>query len=508
MANLELYEDDDTTLVAAFPVASERGAWSPTYTVHLWNDLGNDLGQLAENVALIDETESPTTPGVYQRADLPPQDEHWRQWRIVGYDNTGDPSWTVASTAWASLGAYRRALIGDIPANCAVYLELRERPPAAGPATTYAWKLTPIYAEASLPVPPSTTAAGRGILTGVGDYGRTHVVRGVEVTASSPADDEVHVSGGLVLFAGLYAGRVTTDHQLNQTAADGALASGESYIAAVTVGADGVVTVTKGNKAATPTKPTPPAGEKVRAWVTVEKQSGASVIETADIEIPDALWERYDLVAGAGLDATQHAGRAVGGDTYRYHTAPRTLTFDASSTSYVWQLADGSPAITTATDPPADAALGPWHQVVTDGSGITSIVDLRTYADDLVVLHLRGTLPGSPGEVASLLVQHERLQIERLVYRISDNGGGASGQTKLDTKRAPVGSAAATLYTSHATEDTRPTFPHDASTLTNDGSTHEECDLRRGDLLTLESLEHPTGGTPDWAEVYLLCRRP
>ena len=40
------------------------------------------------------------------------------------------------------------------------------------------------------------------------------------------------------------------------------------------------------------------------------------------------------------------------------------------------------------------------------------------------------------------------------------------------------------------------------------GRIHERLELHPGQLLQLVSIEHPTGGTPAWAEAYLLCRRP
>jgi hypothetical protein len=41
------------------------------------------------------------------------------------------------------------------------------------------------------------------------------------------------------------------------------------------------------------------------------------------------------------------------------------------------------------------------------------------------------------------------------------------------------------------------------------GRNHELTVLYTGQLLQLDfSIEHPTGGTPTWAEAYLLCRRP
>jgi len=40
------------------------------------------------------------------------------------------------------------------------------------------------------------------------------------------------------------------------------------------------------------------------------------------------------------------------------------------------------------------------------------------------------------------------------------------------------------------------------------GRIHKLTELHPGQLLQLVSIEHLAGGTPAWAEAYLLCRRP
>jgi hypothetical protein len=50
-------------------------------------------------------------------------------------------------------------------------------------------------------------------------------------------------------------------------------------------------------------------------------------------------------------------------------------------------------------------------------------------------------------------------------------------------------------------------LPFDAADLHQQGRIHELTELHPGQLLELVSIEHPTGGTPTWAEAYLVCRR-
>jgi hypothetical protein len=92
---------------------------------------------------------------------------------------------------------------------------------------------------------------------------------------------------------------------------------------------------------------------------------------------------------------------------------------------------------------------------------------------------------------------------EDVLYRLPGNGGRSAGQTQLDLLLD-----GATLYPSAAQDDHRPAWPFDAADLFVRGRIHERLELHPGQLLQLVSIEHPTGGTPAWAEAYLLCRRP
>ena len=98
---------------------------------------------------------------------------------------------------------------------------------------------------------------------------------------------------------------------------------------------------------------------------------------------------------------------------------------------------------------------------------------------------------------------HDGLILEDVLYRLSDSGGGSAGQTQLDLLLD-----GATLYPSFAQDDHRPAWPFDAAVLLVQGHINELTDLRPGQLLQLTTIENPTGGTPAWAEAYLLCRRP
>lgn len=502
---IEIYEDDDLTLVDALPVTGlEAGVDSDVLTLHVWSDKGG-AGTTRRSVRLHIQVEDRTTPGLYLSTGWPPVDEQWARARIVGYDNGGEATWSVANTDWRALGAFSWLPLGDIPPDCAVYVELKMRPPASAAELAWTWALGTTAEEYATPAPPSLTAVDQGIVHGVGDRGATGILRGCAVSVTSPTeDDEVHVAEGVVEHQGRLYGHLASDHQLNQNdVTPAALTTGQSYWAALTIGA-GTVTVTKGTKGATPTKPALPAGEKLLRYVEVRYQAGGtSEILATDLE-GTLLYDRYLCLAGTGLQVAIHPGRALGGSTFRFSDSIHLVTLAASDTSYLWQLATGLWEDTLDEVPPADTATGPWWEVDTDGSAVTAIRDRRTYAGRTVALRLAGAIPGSVGLVDDLLVEHEELWIEEVTGRVSDNGGGSAGQTMLEVEVNGT-----SIYPSSGTDDQRPVVAYNASDLVHRGGIPDGSRrLRRGDLIEVSTVEHPTGGTPERAELILLCRVP
>lgn len=510
MPVITITDTDNNALVdLANPI--DAGETGGTLSIRVHNEQDNPDGDPAVEVALIVQTEDPETPGTYLSAGLQPQDELWSRLRVIGGGETGgDATYAPDLTGWQLAGAYRRMLLGTIPPGCYVELEYTERSPSTAGALSWRRRLLALVEEYSAPLPSGVAPPLHGILTGVGDAAHTGIVSGLAVTPSDTPDEYIHVGRGLFNGAGLLAGHVISDHELDQddSAAD-TLTAGQAYRALVTAGPGGVPTVTKGLASTDPVDPTPPAGERRLARVTVLYQvGGTSEIGPDDVEDLRVL-DRFALEEPAsGRTAYVHAGEAVGGGTYRYHTGKSPVTVDPSTTAWVWQLATGLFTVhDSATEPPEASALGPWWEITTDTDDITEVRDLRTYADRTVVLSISGSLPGSPGTIDSLLVADEALMIESVLVRWSGNGGGSSGLTKLDLERTPLGGAAATIYTNHATDDARPVLAYNATDLLDLGDgQHEACELRRGDMLTLKSVTHPTGGTPATVDVHVICR--
>ena len=499
---IELFQSDDTTPVTDLAITNyDAGSNSDTLTVHVWNDKGNGGGQAVSDVLFGLRTEDPQSAGSYLATGVPPQDELWGRMRIVGFDNTGDATFSVDNTDWRNVGAFAWLMIGAIPADCAVYVEVRFRPPAAATSTTYRHELISIYDENSQPAPLALHKVAAGIVHGVGDASHSGVLSGCDLSASSTPDDEVHSAPGFWVHKGTLYGKTETDHVGNQT--DGssqALAVGESYWLLITLGA-GTTTETKGDKGTTPVKPAVPAGELFVGYAEVKYDAGGSTIETGDIDTTrPLLYDRYHAVDGGGLTLDIHPGQAVAGGTWRYSAEIMPVALTDDTTNYVWQSAAGTFTATTTSAPPDDAAVL-FFEVLTASGSISSITDRRVTAGELVTLRIRGDISGT-GEIGeSLVVQRERLFVERVFARLSDNGGTA-GSTTLDVELD-----ATTIFTTQtAGKDQRPDFAHDASTLTSSAAVPEVVELRRDQVVTLHVDAVTTGGEPSWAEIYLLCR--
>ena len=345
---IEIYESDDVTLVSdlAFP-SLEAGQDSTVLELHVWNNQGDPGGEDETDLRLVVYLEDPANPGTYLKTGLPPQDELWCRVRLVGQNNAARPEQREILTDWQPIGASADLIIDSLLAGGARHLEVKMRPPSSASQVSYRWRLGIVTGENAYPVPGPVSELGRGILTGVGEPGRAGLVRGGALTASPTPDDQVHVAAATWLHAGRLYGKVGTSHTLGQT--DGsaaALAVGESYVATLSLAAGGV-TVTKGDKAATPTTPAVPAGEVLIDSVTVLYDGGGtSVIDPADLA-GATLYDRYHAAPGAGLELVMHPGFAVAGGTYRYRRGKEALPLTSTATNTVWQLASGAWSVTT-----------------------------------------------------------------------------------------------------------------------------------------------------------------
>ena len=458
-----------------------------------------NTGPDAADLLLVLQAQDPAT-SLWVSSGVPPLDELWPRLRITGQDTANAPAQQLETHVWTPVGTGRALHLATLLSGGLRPGEIRFHPPATAARLTCQFRLAVIAAEHSYPVP---AGARPGILTGLGDYGHSALLRGFQVTAATPAADRVEIAAGQLVhrgrLVGLVAGAVQLD-QLDGTAE--ALAPGQLYYAVLSASATGI-TVTKSRRGSAPARPAPPVWEPPLAAVAVRHEVDASEINPTDIE-DLRVFDRYLAEPGAGLQLRVQAGRAIASGTLRYHSTTTDLMLPPNATTALWQRASGAWELAAPTDPPPETtALGPLWIATTNTAGVTELLDRRAIAADTIVIHLRGDLPAAPGPIVETVVLHDGLVQEDVLYRLSDSGGGSAGQTQLDLILD-----GATLYPSFAQDDHRPAWPFDAAGLLVQGRIHELTELHPGQLLQLVSIEHPTGGAPAWAEAYLLCRRP
>jgi hypothetical protein len=447
-----------------------------------------NTGPDQSDLLLVVQAENPTT-GLVVSAGLPPLDELWARARLTGPEPID----------WTPIGTTGGLHIATLQAGNIRTGEIRFRPPATAASLAWRFTLGIIAAENSHPVGPG---ARQGILTGLGDYGHSALLRGFQVTSAAPTADHVHIAAGHVIHRGRLYGYVGTDIQLDQQDAAGApLEPGQLYQALLTAGANGF-TVTKGPRGTVTSRPEPPPWEPSVALVTIRHQATASEIDPTDIE-DLRLFDRYWAQPGTDLYLRIHPGRSIAGGTLRYHSAPTLLLLPPNATIYLWQRASGAWELTTLADPPPETtALGPLWIATTTADSVTELLDRRVFAADTIVLHLRGALPAAPSVIAEALLAHDGLVLEKVIYRLSGHEAGSAGRTKLDLLVD-----GATLYPSFALDDQRPTWPFGATDMRQQNCIHELTELHPGQLLRLTSIEQPASGSTVWAEAYLVFRK-
>jgi hypothetical protein len=487
---IQLLNPDLTPLTAVEITHFEAGQDSDPIPFWIQN-----TGPDQTDLLLVLQAENPTT-GLTVSQGLPPLDELWAKIRLTGHQGPAAPE----ITDWLPLGTHRALPIATLPTGSIRTAEIRFHPPST--AATLAWRFTlgVIAAENSYPVGPGLR---QGILTGLGDHGHSALLKGFQVTPTTPPTDQVHVAAGHLIYRGRLLGHVGATLTLDQQDAAGeTLEPGHSYLALLTAGPTGI-TITKSHRSPLPVRPSPPPWEPVLAVLEVLAVLPDATTEIDTTHITDLrLFDRYQAEPGTGLHLRLHPGQALAGGTLRRHSTLTDLLLPPTAATSLWQLASGSWSLTPAPAPPPETtALGPLWLINTDAAAVTALQDRRTYATDTVVLHLRGDLPATPGPIADLLIAHDGLILEDVIYRLSSNGGGASGQTKLDLLLE-----GASIYPSHALDDQRPAWPFDAGDLIQGGRVHEVAELWPGQIVQLCSIEHPASA-PVWSDAYLVCKR-
>lgn len=302
-------------------------------------------------------------------------------------------------------------------AGCAYDLRVTfNHPYVTGPATTtYKWRMGVEYDEATqrIAIVPD---APRGVLSGIGV---ADVSEWIVAPTLTPDTDKVTLGDCSYVHLGLRHEVAGGDVALDGT--DGAaasLASGEEYIALLSVGASGITT-TKGVKATagTAVAPSYPATELPLALARVPY---GGVIVTYTLH---ALSGRFLVEDGGGLYAYVGPGR---GQLPGWLVTPRNrqgvpLVDDATSTIYVSEAAVAN----------TDGDGFPVADVTTAGGSITAIVHRRRLLGlEPIRLSIRGTETTGTASAAAYVPFPWALDSAEARLRVA--AAGATGSTDLD----------------------------------------------------------------------------
>lgn len=508
----QLYESDDTTPFADLTFTLNAGASSSVYTFHLWNDIGGALGADTLSGARLKAF-------VYDGADWvdfgePALDQQWGRFTLVGYDNTGDPTFVPDLTGTYPIGTNQQPLLPDIPQDCAIYGTIQWKAPGDASGNTVSVKIRVVFDEASAPVAPKLGfLSGDGVIPEARRNARRVIYGGGITTDGS---DTIVVDPMLLAYDGAVVCQLEQSHALNQNdGAASALASGESYIAVISADSSAVTTATKGNKSSsTPTPPAVPTDEVFIRYVTVTYEAGGtSVIEAADLSGSFSRGE-FLVEAGSGLNVTIGVGTGLSStDLYQFHSAASTVAVAASDTNYIWKHPDGTfSANVTGIIPVIGSTL--LAEADTDGSGVTAIRDRRPLIDlALYDFEMRldlGTVTGT-GTHLDYGVLPGDMDLVRWRLEGKTNTAGSSGSYDFDVnylaEGAPITGTPSSIFTSQDATY-MPTLAYNASDLSVSGFLHEVRRFTAGARFSADCDAVPAGSPSlAGARIYLYFRR-
>lgn len=512
--NLVFYNSADTTANPTLTFAPENGTPSAEQTLHLWNDKGGVAGSDTAEDVLIGALSGVSGSGSYS-AEGTLAANRLIEVRLVGVNGTG----IVAHlTPWTPVGKGAFLSARPIPSNCDRYVEVRTNVPGGFGVVAEDVILVPYYNGISVPLGSGHYEGGaQGVLAGVGDAGFTAILAGGEITANSPADDKVDISTLIGVHEGEPYCIVAAEYTLSALDGSGAtLASGESYIATVSVGSDGAggfeLHFTKSDKGTYPLpvddRPEVPDGEKLLGYV---ERPQTAAIDTGDIDQTTRRWGGFALeYSAASHTVSVHGGQAIVGNRLIRRESPSPITLDASDDSWIWILPSAAFAATLDTTAPDDRALLLW-KATTDGSGVTAVVDLRTWtAPNLQAIPFAklGNLADEDKAYAVLPagVPCYILPLSALSVGLAGLGSG-SGSTVFDLEANDGGSTWTSAFTSSGSVDLRPTLAYNAANRVTSAGQVEVFKYDGGRMLRLR-IDSIAAGTPTDMVGSLLIARP
>lgn len=458
--DLTFYLDDDTTPATSRTFSADAGDLSSTETWHLWANKGTPSGT-APGVAIRVEVWD-TGTSRWLTTGVPALDDAWFRVRVVGSANpSAHAEFAPAGTAWTSIGAGRQLRLVPMLGNTSLYVEVAIRPPlrTGAASETVTCRLVPSYNNTTFPLPNGVAEQGVGILTSVGDAATSELLERLTVTPTGTPDDYVHVPAVQYLFYGVRYNRIGDDVQLNQDDGDSAtLGSGEEYLALLYQKEDtATTTVLKGSKATAGSAVAPTLGVDQGiplALVTVAYDAGGGAIDAGAIT-QLSRGSRFQPIDDGGLNVTIEPGEAILGSCLYWSDSEAIVPLNASQTQRVWVTPTGFEVVSGAGRPERGAVL--VCEAVTDGTGITTLTDLREYREPgCEVLHLATAGVESTGTDLDRVMVPYRHTIDRVVFWLEEASAGATGSTIVDLTRGSGGSHATIFTNQGGSPETRP----------------------------------------------------
>jgi hypothetical protein len=487
-AYLQLFASDDATPITGTTAFGDvdAGTTGTLSTWHLWNDKG---GTHADAITADGLTVRVKIGGA--ESGVPAQDQRWFGIQVVGFNNVGDSTMQVASSAVIRIGANAAAALPKIPKNCALFIQVSASPLAGVDNQSALPKLEFTVNESTIVLPLRLgVVSGGGVVSDWMSGSLRRLTRGRGLSASGTAD--VVVANGSWAAGGLPHTQAKEAITFNLTALDGALTSGNAYWARLSQPiTGGSITVTKGNQAATPVKPAVPANEINCGAVKVSFQASAPVINTADLDTTDVLYGESFVTAGTGLNVIVWPGSMIAStDMGPFGESSVVVGVADNTTNFIWVLPTGSKTSTTTSTPPATGAQL-LAKVVTSSGAVTTVTDARTFVghalyDHVIELHKDGAFSATATDFAWECAPFDAV-IVKVAMEIGQKGTSSSGSFVGDVttrpKGADLGTAGTTIFTNFASDDQRPTIDHAASVLSTETVGHEVTTISKGDRI-------------------------
>lgn len=354
------------------------GQYSETQTIRVWNDHDSAYNSdTAYNVGLRIANEDGEEDG-----DL--VENRWLEYKIGETVDTAEPA--LIETFWKPLGKNFYAELGDIQKDTFRTVYLRLRSPLGVSSSSYTFLLSPFYGvQISYVDELLSELAGDGIVNYQGNKDISRFRWGFDITALGLPT--VAIAEGEALFSGDYLLTnlsIVTFDQLD--AASATLESGESYYAVISLKDDGTFTLTKGDKAATPTIPNEPTGELKLAEVLVGYTTETTAIIDSNVDWQVEYAEFGGYVASS-ISFEVGYGDALIGNKYIETSSKSSLILNDNETNYIYITEDGY--LSCVTEEPTDGLM--LYKVVMV-SEVATVYDRRKFIEasgDQLVLEIQ-----------------------------------------------------------------------------------------------------------------------